>query len=281
MAALSAPGIGVVWSPIAERVDPIDSVSVNGIWMEGPEERELLRWISRMTGEQETALSVPDLGRRDMHASRCQAPYEHDIGPREGIDGRRLDAAETEWTGECPVYEVVRHGPAPSEPDLRLLALREQDLKQVELRLREHPPRDFRRERATEVHQSYVGFIEIHVMGASLAESTTLVIPDDLTELGLGTAFWLVPLAAAPKVPLLGLDINLDMDVDRIEMGRDRASPNRVEVYPSTQLMSTCGHDGQERAFRWQVPRAPRASDGAEPCRSCRCARCRHCRTGR
>ena len=42
-----------------------------------------------------------------------------------------------EGTGECPVYEVVRHGPAPSEPDLWLLALREQDLKQVELHLRE------------------------------------------------------------------------------------------------------------------------------------------------
>ena len=82
-------GISVAWSPIAERVDPVDSVSVNGIWMEGPEQRELLRWISRMMGEQEASLSVPDLGRRDMPASRCQAPYEHDIGPREGIEDRR------------------------------------------------------------------------------------------------------------------------------------------------------------------------------------------------
>ena len=121
--------------------------------MEGPEQRELLRWISRMMGEQETLLSVPDLGRRDMPASRGRATYEHDIGPREGIDGRRLDAAETEWTGEYPVYDVFRHGPAPSEPELRLLALREQDLKQVELRLREHPPRDFQREKETEVYQ--------------------------------------------------------------------------------------------------------------------------------
>ena len=126
-----------------------------------------------------------------MPASRCQATYEHDIGPREGIDGGRQDAAETEETGEYPAYEVVRLGPAPSEPDLRLLTLREQDLKQVELRLREHPPRDFRKEKATEVYQGYVGLIEIRVMGASLAKSTTLAIPDDLTELGLGDAFWL------------------------------------------------------------------------------------------
>ena len=145
--------ISVVWSPIAERVDAIDSVSVNGIWMEGPEQRELLRWISRMMGEQETAQSVPVLGRRNVPASRCRATNEQDIGPRGGIDGRRQDAAETEGTGGCPVYEVVRHGPAPSEADLGLLALREQDLKQVELRLREHPPRDFRKEKATEVYQ--------------------------------------------------------------------------------------------------------------------------------
>ncbi len=31
VAAFTAPGIGVVWSPIAERVDPIECVSVNGI----------------------------------------------------------------------------------------------------------------------------------------------------------------------------------------------------------------------------------------------------------
>ena len=60
VAALTAPGIGVVWSPIAERVDPIERVSVNGIWMEGREQRELLRWISRMMGEQATLQSAPD-----------------------------------------------------------------------------------------------------------------------------------------------------------------------------------------------------------------------------
>lgn len=149
-------GIAVVWSPIAERGDPIDSVAVNRIWMEGPEQRELLHWISRMMGEPETSLSVADLGRRDILASRHQATYEPEIGLREGIDGGRQDAAETEGTGEYLVCEVVRHGPAPSEPDLRLLALREQELKHVKLRLLEHRPRDFRTERATEVYQGYV-----------------------------------------------------------------------------------------------------------------------------
>ena len=134
----------------------MNSASVYGIWMEGSEQRELLRWISRMMGGQETSLSVTDLGRREMPVSRLQATYEHEIGLREGIDGGRQDAAETEGTGEYLVCEVVRHGPAPSEPDLRLLALREQELKHVKLRLLEHRPRDFRTERATEVYQDYV-----------------------------------------------------------------------------------------------------------------------------
>lgn len=187
VAALSAPGIGVVWSPIAERVDPIDRVSVNGIWMEGPEQRELLCWISRMMGEQETSQSVPDLGRRDIPASRSEATYELDIGPDEGIDRGKQAATANEGTGEYPVPQVVYHGPAPIEPELRLLDVREQDLEQAELHLREHPPRDFRKEKATEVYQDYVGFIEIHVTGAGLSKATTLAIPDELTELGLGT----------------------------------------------------------------------------------------------
>ena len=185
--ALSAPGIGVVWSPIAERVDPIDRVSVNGIWMEGPEQRELLRWISRMMGEQETSQSVRDLDRRDMPASLPEAPYEPDIGPLEGIDRGRQDATETEGTEEYLVHEVVGDSPAPSEPDLTVSAVQDQDLKEAELHLREHPPRDFQKEKETEVYQDYVGFIEIHVIGASLAESTTLAIPNELTELGLET----------------------------------------------------------------------------------------------
>ena len=187
IAALSAPGIGVVWSPIAERVDPVDSVSVNGIWMEGPEQRELLYWISRMMGEPETSLSVPDIDPRDIPPSRPQATYEPDVGLNEGIDRGKQDATAKAETGEYTVSEVVHHGPAPIEPELPVLDLREQDLKQVELHLREHPPRDFRKEKETEVYQDYVGFVEIHVTGAGLSRATTLAIPDELTELGLGT----------------------------------------------------------------------------------------------
>ncbi len=155
--------------------------------MEGPEQCELLCWISRMMGEPETSLSVPDLGRWDIPASRPQATYDPDIGPHEDIDLGKQDASTTEETGKYPVSEVGHHGPDPTEPDLTVHDLSEQDLRQAESHLREHPPREFRKEKETEVYQDYVGFIEIHVTGAGLSKATTLAIPDELTELGLET----------------------------------------------------------------------------------------------
>ena len=237
--ALSAPGIGVVWSPIAERVDPIDRVSVNGIWMEGPEQRELLRWISRMMGEQETSQSVSDLDRRDMPASLPEAPSEPDLGPLEGIDRRRQDAAGTEGTAEFPVHEAVHHGPAPSEPDLAASAVQEQDLKEAELHLREHPPRDFRKEKETEVYQDYVGFIEIHVIGASLAESTTLAIPNELTELGLETDLRTrlsetMRIDLSDRVDLGARDVNRRVDAFR-EIFTKQMGPPLGRVYKKSE----------------------------------------------
>ena len=70
---------------------------------------------------------------------------------------------------------------------MHVLDLHEENLKQVETHLREHPPRDFQKEKEAEVYQGYVGFIEIHVTGSSLSTATTLAIPKELTELGLET----------------------------------------------------------------------------------------------
>ena len=187
VAALTAPGIGVVWSPIAERVDPIERVSVNGIWMEGREQRELLRWISRMMGEQATLQSAPDRDQQDIPAPCPQATYERDIAPDKAIDLEKPSATVKDGTAEHPAVEVVHHGPALVEPDVHVLDLHEENLKQVETHLREHPPRDFQKEKEAEVYQGYVGFIEIHVTGSSLSTATTLAIPKELTELGLET----------------------------------------------------------------------------------------------
>ena len=56
--------------------------------------------------------------------------------------------------------------------------------------MREHLPRDFRREKESEVHQDYVGFIEIHVTGAGLSKPATLAIPDELSPHGDGHSSW-------------------------------------------------------------------------------------------
>ena len=161
VAAFSAPGLAVVWSPIAERVDSIDRVTVNGIWMEGPEQFELIRWIGRMMGELATLDTEPDSGPRDATAPSTEA--------------------EPPRTGATPEL------PAPIEPEATVTALDEEEIDSVERHLREHPPRDFQKEKETEVYRGYVGFIEIHVTGASLAGVTTLAIPRELTELGLAT----------------------------------------------------------------------------------------------
>ena len=186
VAALTAPGLGVVWSPIAQRVDPIDRVSVNGIWMEGSEQRELLRWIGRMMGEQATSQPTRGPEPQDTPALGSQARS----APGAALDQltrieQTQDAVKVSTEEEPPRSEPVPELSPPDEPEVKVSDLDERHLKQVERHLREHPPRDFQREQETEVYQGYVGFIEIHVTGASLASATTMAIPRELTELGL------------------------------------------------------------------------------------------------
>ena len=189
VAALTAPGLGIVWSPIAERVDPIDRVSVNGIWMEGTEQRELLRWIGRMMGEQATSAPARDPDPQDTVALGFQAKSAPSSAMLDQLTRleQTHDAVKASTEEEPPRSESIPELPAPVEPEVAVSVLHEENLKQVERHLREHPPRDFQREMETEVYQGYVGFIEIHVIGASLASATTLAIPKALTELGLAT----------------------------------------------------------------------------------------------
>ena len=161
IAALTAPGIAVIWSPIATRVDLMEHVSVNGIWMEGVEQRELLCWMSRMMEKQVAPQSVS------------------------GLDCNESSNALNRQTSEDSFSGTVGQEFIPVEPAVKLVEVDNEKIKRVEANLREHPPRDFKEERQTEVYQGYVGFIEIHVTGASLSGSTTLAIPKELTELGL------------------------------------------------------------------------------------------------
>ncbi|MYK32590.1 MAG: hypothetical protein F4051_13010 [Boseongicola sp. SB0670_bin_30] len=177
IAAFTAPGIGVVWSPIAERVDPIDRISVNGIWMEGPELRELRRWMGRMMGVQGPEQSATQDPSSDTAQS---AGLEQGAIPREEASvGTNQHATGGSWS------ETVDQRLVPAEPEAHLRAVNERKIKEVENHLEEHPPRDFKEEKEAEVYQGYVGFVEIHVTGASLSGVTTLAIPKELTELGL------------------------------------------------------------------------------------------------
>ena len=221
VAALTAPGLGVVWSPIAQRVDPIDRVSVNGIWMEGSEQRELQQWIGRMMGDQ--APSEPTRGPEPQHtpalgaqAGSTSSVALDQLARLEQTQGTVEALMEEEPSPPEPVPEL----PAPDEPKVEVSHLEEEQLEQVESHLREHPPRDFQKEKATEVYQGYVGFIEIHVTGASLASATTMAIPKDLTELGLETDLRArlsekMRIDLSDKVDLGASDVNKRVDAFR------------------------------------------------------------------
>ena len=156
--------------------------------MEGAEQPELLWWIGRMMGEQPTSARArgPDLQDTFAHGSQARST------PGAALDRlTRLkqphDSVKASREEKPPRSDAVPELPVPVEPDVAVSDVSEEDFKQVERHLREHPPRDFQREKATEVYQGYIGFIEIHVAGASLASFTTLAIPKELTELGLAT----------------------------------------------------------------------------------------------
>jgi len=156
IAALTVPDIAVAWSPIAERVDSMESVSVNGIWMEGAEQLELQSWMDRMTAKQ-----VP--------------PQPDSV------------AVVSETAEQDPTPVEADRGPVPVEPAVHVVDVDHKRVQEVETRLQQHPPRDFKQEKHTQVYRGYVGFVEIYVKGSSLAKATTLAIPSELTELGLGT----------------------------------------------------------------------------------------------
>ena len=187
VAAITAPGIGAVWSPIAERVDPIERVSVNGIWMEGVELGELRRWMGRMMGNQGPELSVSQDERSDTSQLGTKKTPDPVVLAQEAIEKNESSAFANQGRTEDSSSEAPDQRLVPSEPRVQLRAVDEKTIKEVETHLQQHPPRDFKEEKQTEVYQGYVGFIEIHVTGASLSGTTTLAIPKELTELGLET----------------------------------------------------------------------------------------------
>ena len=176
MVAMTAPNFGVIWSPNARRIDPMERVSVNGIFLEGQERLKLQELVCKLMGEnQKTASQVAN------DEERKEAAATEEVSLKVIRQANETDREAKPQPDEID-KEVI---PAPDEPEMNVRPVSEQKVKEVEKDLREHPPRNFDKEKILEVYQGYIGFVEIHVIGATLSESTTLAIPKELTELGL------------------------------------------------------------------------------------------------
>ena len=157
MRAIRTSDVCVAWTPIAERVDSVENVSINGIWFDAHERLSLERELNALFGG---AAKKRDEDSSDTVASN--------------MDSQDKDAVETNT-----------QVPSNSRPVVKVAPVNRDALEREEKELEQHPPRDFKEEKETEVYSGYVGFIELRVTGASLADGTTLAVPKELTELGL------------------------------------------------------------------------------------------------
>jgi len=149
--------ICVVWTPIAERVDSIDRVTFNGFLFEQDEEMEEFQY--RIQQIMQMSPSQSD----ENHSYNSEISKEH----------------------YYPQFDSSYDHPMENNKKLKVVDVTEEAIEEVEKNLVEHPPRNYKEEKELEVYSSYLGFIEIQLTGSSLAKSTTLSIPKELTEIGL------------------------------------------------------------------------------------------------
>ncbi|MCY4265589.1 MAG: hypothetical protein OXE78_12150 [Gammaproteobacteria bacterium] len=169
LAVLIAPDVGVVWSPIADSVDPREQVSVNGIWMEGEERRELLCCMSRIIGKKQSLLGA---------VSTDYELISH--GHNYPVNNSEATVSENPKTRN---YEEQQDS-NPSEPDVQVSDINEESI-DSELDKLNNTLKELEEENKTEKFRRHIGFIEIHVTGASLSKQTTVSVPKELIELGL------------------------------------------------------------------------------------------------
>ncbi|MXY53539.1 MAG: hypothetical protein F4Y86_13575 [Gammaproteobacteria bacterium] len=106
------------------------------------------------------------------------------ISGQAGGEKQREDGATT----EAPAFQVLQPesddgGP---EPRANAEALTSDDVEKAEDAIRQHPPRDYAQEREVTVYTSFVGYIELRLVGAQLGKEVRLKIPNQLVERGLG-----------------------------------------------------------------------------------------------
>ena len=140
-----------------------------------------------MMGKQGPEQSASQGERSDTSQSGTKKTHDPAFLAQEAMEHHDSSAITNQGVIDELLTESVDQHLIPAEPKVQLRTVDEETIKEVEAHLQEHPPRDFKEEKQTEVYQGYVGFIEIHVTGASLSGTTTLAIPKELTELGLET----------------------------------------------------------------------------------------------
>ena len=129
-----------------------------------PREEDGLSAVALTTNHRAAfALAERILGQRESPPWNDAYPPD---GPREGLLG-----AEAGDNGEPS---------AGNEP------ITEAEVAEAEQTIKEHPPRDYAKEREITVYTAFVGYIELRLTGASLATGARLKIPNALVERGLG-----------------------------------------------------------------------------------------------
>ena len=132
--------------------------------------------LDRDNWEEASALAWHILGRTDPPPKR-----NADVG-----EGDREDSQEEfDWSEqEVPILPETEHDEEEDGPRVTG-CITEEAIVRAEKAIKEHPPRDYAREQEISVYSAFVGYIELRLVGASLAKEARLKVPDELVELGL------------------------------------------------------------------------------------------------
>ncbi len=158
------------WSPLAECVDDIDRILLNGFQTESDMEQKVFQdWIKGVF-EIETH---NELFKPTTSEEKKDEPSDT-IVPVESSPTTTNNPEKEKITSTKVKGSVLK----PKE-------LTEEKIKREKKSLIEHPPRDIKNERELTVYGGYGGFIEIHLKGSKLSKSTRLQIPQEFIELDL------------------------------------------------------------------------------------------------
>lgn len=146
-------------------------VTERGAWLFAPR-------AGKFDSRKEEGLSAVTLA---THNEAARALSERILGRAEPPPRNEMDVPEGPEERSPPGGADDAGEPsALSEP------ITEAEVDRAERAIKEHPPRDYAKEREITVYTAFVGYIELRLAGASLATGARLKIPNMLVERGLG-----------------------------------------------------------------------------------------------